>query len=233
MIETPAAALTAPELARYADFFSIGTNDLVQYTLAVDRGNARWRRSTTRSTRPSCGCWSGRRGGARRRHRGQRVRRAGGNPLGVFLLLGLGINALSVAPSSLPEVKKVVRSVPAWMRARREPRCCARHAGRGHRHPEGELSRWLDLSLFSGRWNLPPGGGADERGRARPRRAGISTRRQRRRRRQHDRSEGAESGAGPVSNTPVVILQEQDGAACCRSGSGRARPAPSPWSWPA
>jgi phosphoenolpyruvate-protein phosphotransferase (PTS system enzyme I) len=157
MIETPAAALSATELARYADFFSIGTNDLVQYTLAVDRGNARLAplynpfhpavvRLLERTARAA-------------RDAGIEVSVCGemaANPLGVFLLLGLGINALSVAPTSLPEVKKVIRSVPAV-----DARDAVSRALRAGSSEEviailkGELSRWLDLSLFSGRWNLP------------------------------------------------------------------------------
>jgi phosphoenolpyruvate-protein phosphotransferase (PTS system enzyme I) len=155
MIETPAAALTAAELARYADFFSIGTNDLVQYTLAVDRGNSRLA-ALYNPFHPSV---------IRLMEHTAQVGRAAGievsvcgelaaSPLGVFLLLGLGISSLSVAPSALPEVKKVIRTVPA---------VDAREAvARALRAPTAddvvsiltlELSRWLDLSLFSGRWN--------------------------------------------------------------------------------
>jgi phosphoenolpyruvate-protein phosphotransferase (PTS system enzyme I) len=157
MIETPAAALTAAELARYADFFSIGTNDLVQYTLAVDRGNGRLA-PLYNPFHPSV---------VRLLERTARAGRDAGievsvcgelaaNPLGVFLLLGLGINAISVAPTSLPEVKKVIRSVPAV-----DARDAVSRAMRAPTSDEiiailkGELSRWLDLSLFSGRWNLP------------------------------------------------------------------------------
>ncbi|HUF51696.1 MAG TPA: phosphoenolpyruvate--protein phosphotransferase [Longimicrobiales bacterium] len=156
MIETPAAALTAAELARHADFFSIGTNDLVQYTLAVDRGNSRLAplynpfhpavvRLLDRTAR------AGHDAGIEVGVCGELA----ANPLGVFLLIGLGITALSVAPSALPEVKKVVRSVPAV--EAREAVAQALHAAT----PDeviatltAEMSRWLDLSLFSGRWNL-------------------------------------------------------------------------------
>lgn len=158
MIETPAAALTAPELARYADFFSIGTNDLVQYTLAVDRGNARL-----------APLYNPFHPGVVRLldHTGRAGREAGievsvcgelaSNPLGVFMLLGLDITALSVAPSALPEVKKVIRTVPA-ADARAATRAALQAAT-----PEDVIailtegiSQYLDLSLFSGRWNLAP-----------------------------------------------------------------------------
>jgi phosphotransferase system enzyme I (PtsI) len=158
MIETPAAALIAPELARYADFFSIGTNDLVQYTLAVDRGNARlapmynpFHPAVLRLLD-----LTGRAG----RHAGIEVSVCGelaSHPLGVFMLLGLDITALSVAPSSLPEVKKIIRTVPA------SDARAATHAALDAATPEGVtailtegISQFLDLSLFSGRWNLAP-----------------------------------------------------------------------------
>ena len=156
MIETPAAALTAAELARYSDFFSIGTNDLVQYTLAVDRGNSRLAplynpfhpgvvRLLERTAR------AGQDAGIEVGVCGELA----SHPLGVFLLIGLGITALSVAPSSLPEVKKVIRSVPAA-----EARTAVSHALHAATPDEviasltAEMSRWLDMSLFSARWNL-------------------------------------------------------------------------------
>lgn len=155
MIETPAAAMTAPELARYSDFFSIGTNDLVQYTLAVDRGNSRLAplynpfhpavlRLLERTAR------AGRDAGIEVSVCGELA----SNPLGVCLLIGMGITALSVAPSSLPEVKKVIRTLPAA-----DARAAVDEALHADTPEEvvallsTELSRWLDLSLFSGRWN--------------------------------------------------------------------------------
>jgi phosphotransferase system enzyme I (PtsI) len=158
MIETPAAALGAQELARYADFFSIGSNDLTQYTLAVDRNNARLASRFT-PFQPAVvellrrTAEAGRRAGLEVSVCGEMA----GNPLGIYLLMGLGITAFSVAPSALPEVKKVVRSVPAGDARER--------VAEALRAPDADaitailtegLGKWLDLSLFSGRWNLSP-----------------------------------------------------------------------------
>ncbi|NJD10394.1 MAG: phosphoenolpyruvate--protein phosphotransferase [Gemmatimonadetes bacterium] len=160
MVETPAAALTAAELARYADFFSIGTNDLTQYTLAVDRGNARlaplytpFHPSVLRLIQRTV--QAGRDAGIEVSVCGELA----SNPLGVYLLIGLGITAFSVAPGSLPEIKKVVRSVPAA-----DAREVVAEALRAPTPDEvvailtRGISRWLDLSVFGGRWNLSADG---------------------------------------------------------------------------
>lgn len=112
MIETPSAALTAFSLARDVDFFSIGTNDLTQYTLAVDRGNElvstlyspadpavlRLIRTVIQDAHKAqidlsvCG-------------------EVASEPEYVMLLLGMGVRTFSLAPPMIPEIKQIIRSV--------------------------------------------------------------------------------------------------------------------------
>jgi phosphotransferase system enzyme I (PtsI) len=156
LIETPAAALDAVELARHADFFSIGTNDLVQYTLAVDRNNARLA-GLFNPFHPAV---------IRQLHQISRVARAAGigvsvcgelaaNPLGAFLLLGLDIHSLSVAWPSLPEIKKVIRGIRVEDARKAAARALAAPTGREVTAclVEG-VGDSIDLSAFSGRWSL-------------------------------------------------------------------------------
>ena len=113
MIETPAAVMIADRLAEVSSFFSVGTNDLTQYTLAVDRGNARLA-DRFKPHHPAV---------VRQLHQlAQTGRRLGisvgvcgemaSEPLHALLLVGLGYERLSVAPPALPLVKLVLRSVP-------------------------------------------------------------------------------------------------------------------------
>jgi phosphoenolpyruvate-protein phosphotransferase (PTS system enzyme I) len=112
MIEVPSAAIMSEEMARKVDFFSIGTNDLIQYTVAVDRGNEavanfydalnpavlRLIKKSTESAHKNnikvsvCG-------------------EMAGAPHLAFLLIGLGVDELSVSPASILSIKKLIRSV--------------------------------------------------------------------------------------------------------------------------
>jgi phosphotransferase system enzyme I (PtsI) len=112
MVETPSAAIMAESLARECNFFSIGSNDLTQYTLAVDRGNEKVAKLYD-NFHPSVlrlidlvikaghkhGIWIGLCG------------EFAANPLAIPLLVGLGIDELSMSPSALPQAKKIIRSL--------------------------------------------------------------------------------------------------------------------------
>jgi phosphotransferase system enzyme I (PtsI) len=112
MVETPAAALIADQLAEHSDFLSVGSNDLTQYTLAVDRGNARlaerftpFHPAVVRLLKRVCEAadWAG-----------KPVSVCGemaSEPLSAFLLLGLGYRVLSVAPPALPLLRWLVRQI--------------------------------------------------------------------------------------------------------------------------
>jgi multiphosphoryl transfer protein len=112
MVETPAAALQAEALLREADFLSIGSNDLSQYTLAIDRGHAELGAALD-ALHPAVLRLIGATASAGRRA-GKRVSLCGGlaaDPQALPLLLGLGLRELSVPAACLPSVKRAVRSL--------------------------------------------------------------------------------------------------------------------------
>ncbi|MBW2244857.1 MAG: phosphoenolpyruvate--protein phosphotransferase [Deltaproteobacteria bacterium] len=112
MIEVPAAAVTAEVLARECDFFSIGTNDLTQYTLAVDRGNERVAHLYD-PLHPAVLCLID--------HSVRAAGRVGipislcgemaNDPLAVPILVGMGLGELSGVASAIPVVKEIVRAL--------------------------------------------------------------------------------------------------------------------------
>uniref|UniRef100_A0A7C2NXF3 Phosphoenolpyruvate-protein phosphotransferase n=1 Tax=Schlesneria paludicola TaxID=360056 RepID=A0A7C2NXF3_9PLAN len=112
MVEVPAAAILAEEFAREVDFFSIGTNDLIQYTLAVDRGDPAVA-NLYRSGDPSILRLLREVISAAGRHKipvsvcGQ----MSSDPIFLPLLIGMGLRQLSATPHAIPELKEVVRNL--------------------------------------------------------------------------------------------------------------------------
>jgi phosphoenolpyruvate-protein phosphotransferase (PTS system enzyme I) len=134
MIELPSAALTADLLAREADFFSIGTNDLIQYCLAVDRTDDRLSRlyeplhpAILRAIRLVV------RAGRRERIPVAVCGEMAADPVLLTLLVGLGLRELSMTPTAIPLAKRVIRGLRAA-----DARVAARRALNAHTAAEIE-----------------------------------------------------------------------------------------------
>ena len=112
MVEVPGVALMADRFTHEVDFFSLGTNDLTQYTLAVDRGNDRVSElfqeihpAVLRLIKRTIDA------GDKRGIPVSLCGEMGGNPRVAPILVGLGIHEISASPSYLPEVKRVIRAI--------------------------------------------------------------------------------------------------------------------------
>jgi phosphotransferase system enzyme I (PtsI) len=112
MIEIPSAGITADLIADHVDFFSIGTNDLIQYTLAVDRINEKiaylyqpFHPAILRIIENVVEV------GRQKKISVSVCGEMAGDPAGAVILMGLGINTLSLSPNAIPKIKSVIRSV--------------------------------------------------------------------------------------------------------------------------
>ncbi len=161
MVETPAAVVIGDRLAEVSDFFSVGTNDLTQYTMAVDRGNARLANrftphhpSIVRQLRQVLAI--GREADIPVSVCGEMA----SEPLSAVLLIGLGYERLSVSPPALPLVKWVVRTVPEpAARQAAESALSARSAEEVSEALRSVVGEYIDVRL------LDPGSALPGRGR--------------------------------------------------------------------
>ncbi|MCF8112439.1 MAG: phosphoenolpyruvate--protein phosphotransferase [Desulfotignum sp.] len=112
MIEVPSAVLMADELAKEVDFFSIGTNDLIQYSLAIDRRNRRVAH-LYQALNPSVLKMIKLTFAAARKNNIDVVMcgEMAGDPINIPVLLGFGIKNLSMNSASIPVIKKMIRSI--------------------------------------------------------------------------------------------------------------------------
>ena len=159
MIETPAAAVLADRLVEISDFVSVGTNDLTQYTLVVDRGNARLADRFTPHD-PSVlrllklVAEAARSAGKPASVCGEMA----SEPLSAFLLIGLGYDTLSVAPPQLPSIKWLIRQITsAQARAAADAALAARSAELALDILRFALAEAVDETLLDPDARLPAG----------------------------------------------------------------------------